>query len=72
MRRFAVAVLFALALQTPAFAHEVDEYVQAALISLERDHLDVRLRLVAGADVFSQVFARIDTNRDGSVSQAEK
>ena len=72
MRRFAVAVLFALTLQTPAFAHEVDEYVQAALISLERDHLDVRLRLVAGADVFSQVFARIDTNRDGSVSEAEK
>ncbi len=42
----------------PAFAHEVDEYVQAALISLERDHLDVQVRLVPGAEVFSQVFAR--------------
>jgi len=72
MRRLAVAVVFALALQTRAFAHEVDEYVQAALISLERDHLDVHLRLVAGADVFPQVFASIDTNRDGAVSEAEK
>jgi hypothetical protein len=72
MRRIAVAAVFALALQAPAFAHEVDEYVQAALISLERDHLDVQLRLVAGADVFSQVFASIDTDRDGAVSEAEK
>jgi hypothetical protein len=72
MRRIAVAVVFALALQPPAFAHEVDEYVQAALICLERDHLDVQLRLVAGADVFPQVFASIDTNRDGTVSAAEK
>ena len=59
-------------LNAPAFAHEVDEYVQAALISLERDHLDVQLRLVPGADVFSQVIARIDTNADGVISDAEK
>jgi hypothetical protein len=64
--------VWALALQAPAFAHEVDEYVQAALISLERDHLDVQLRLVPGADVFSQVFAGIDTNADGVVSDAER
>jgi hypothetical protein len=50
----------------------VDEYVQAALISLEREHLDVQLRLVPGADVFSQVFASIDTNTDGVASDAEK
>ena len=46
--------------------------MQAALISLERDHLDVQLRLVPGADVFSQVFASIDTNADGVVSDVEK
>jgi hypothetical protein len=70
MRRIAVGL--ALALSAPAFTHEVDEYVQATLISLERDHLDVQIRLVPGADVFSQVFAAIDTNADGVVSDAEK
>lgn len=75
MRRVAAivaALTSALAPQAPAFAHEVDEYVQAALISLDRDHLDVALRLVPGADVFSQVFTLIDTNADGVVSDAEK
>jgi hypothetical protein len=73
MRRImAAAVLGALALQAQAPAHEVDEYVQAALISIERDHLDVQLRLVPGADVFSQVFASIDTNADSVVSDAER
>lgn len=72
MRGIAIAVALALTLQAPAFAHEVDEYVQSALISLERDHLDVQIRLVPGADVFSQVFTRIDTNADGVVSDTEK
>jgi hypothetical protein len=72
MRKIAAAAVLALALQAPAFAHEVDEYVQAAMISLQRDHLDVQLRLVPGADVFSQVFANIDTNADGALSELEK
>ena len=71
MRATAIAAL-ALTAQTPAFAHEVDEYVQSALISLERDHLDVQIRLVPGADVFPQVFTGIDTNADGVLSDAEK
>jgi hypothetical protein len=72
-RRIAVLVTaVAATLSAPAFAHEVDEYVQAALVSLERDHLDVQLRLVPGAEVFSQVIAGIDTNADGVVSNAEK
>jgi len=72
MRGVAAAACLILAMQTSAFSHEVDEYVQAALISIERDHLDVQLRLVPGADVFSQVFAAIDTDGNGVVSDAEK
>lgn len=72
MRKITAALLITLALQPPAHAHEVDEYVQAALISIERDRLDVQLRLTPGAQVFPRVFASIDTNRDGSVSEAEK
>jgi hypothetical protein len=67
-----IAATLTLALHAPAFAHEVDEYVQAALIALEKDHLEIQLRLVPGADVFSQVFAAIDTNADGAVSPAEE
>ncbi len=72
MRATAIAAALTLTVQTPAFAHEVDEYVQSALISLERDHLDVQIRLLPGADVFPQVFAGIDTNADGVISDAEK
>jgi hypothetical protein len=72
MRAIAVAAVLACALQASAFAHEVDEYVQAALLSLERDRIDVQLRLVPGAEVFSQVFASIDANGDGVVSEAER
>ena len=72
MRKIAAALLIALALQPPAHAHEVDEYVQSALISVERDRIDVQLKMTPGAQVFSRVFASIDTNRDGTVSGAEK
>lgn len=56
----------------PAFAHELDEYVQSALISVEKDHLDLKMRLVPGVEVFPQVFANIDANQDGAVSKAEE
>lgn len=72
MRAIAIAIVLAQTLGTPAFAHEVDEYVQSALIALEKDHLDVQIRLVPGVDVFSRVFASIDTNADGILSDAEK
>lgn len=72
MRAALVTVILVLALHAPAYAHEVDEYVQAALISVEKDHLEVQLRLVPGSDVFSQVFAAIDTNADGALSDVEQ
>ncbi len=62
----------ALAPLAPVLAHEVDEYIQSTLISLEKDHLDVQMRLVPGVDVFPQVLAQIDRNRDGLISDAEK
>lgn len=71
----AVAVLagtLGAALHAPAFAHELDEYVQSALVSIENDHLDLQMRLVPGVEVFPQVFATIDSNQDGAVSKAEE
>lgn len=68
-----VAVIVAL-LVGPASAHRVDEYLQAALISLDtdKDHVEVFLRLTPGIAVSSTVLASIDTDGDGVISDAEK
>lgn len=55
-----------------SFAHRLDEYLQAALISVEKDHVQVSMRLVPGVAVFSSVLAGIDTNGDGVISRAEQ
>jgi hypothetical protein len=60
-----------LALPTLASAHILDEYEQATRIALARDHVTLKLRLTAGVEIASQVFALIDTNKDGQVSPAE-
>ena len=72
MRTALAGVTLAFVLLTSAPAHEVDEYVQAALISIERDRLDIQLRLVPGAAVFAKVVAAIDTDADGAISPAEQ
>jgi hypothetical protein len=60
-----------LALSTLASAHLLDEYEQATRIGLARDHVTLTLRMTAGVEVASRVFALIDTDRDGRVSPAE-
>lgn len=63
-----LAVLF---IAAPVFAHRLDEYLQAAILSVEKDHLEASLRLVPGVAVSSTVIASIDSNRDGIISSAE-
>jgi HupE / UreJ protein len=53
-------------------AHRLDEYLQATLIAVEKDRVDVSLRLIPGVAVSSAVIASIDTNGDGSLSSAEQ
>jgi HupE / UreJ protein len=53
-------------------AHRLDEYLQATLIAVEKDRVEVSLRLIPGVAVSSAVIASIDTNRDGSLSGAEQ
>jgi hypothetical protein len=72
IRRAVAAVALVLVLDSPAFGHALDEYVQATLISLERNHIDLKLRLEPGVDVFPKVFAAIDTDADGLVSDGEQ
>lgn len=55
----------------PVVAHRLDEYLQAALFSVHRDHVDVELDLTAGASVAPEVSASIDTDHDGRISKDE-
>ncbi len=66
-----VAVLWCW-LATPAVAHRLDEYLQATTIAVEKDRLVLQLRLTPGVAVAKQVLASIDTNADGTISDAEQ
>ena len=68
----AVAALVLALLPAPAFAHRLDEYLQATIFSIEPDHVDGSMRLVPGVAVFSRVVSGIDTNGDGTISGAEQ
>jgi len=73
IRRSAVAAFWATLIGAcPASAHRLDEYLQATVIDLGRDHVMLRLRLTPGVDVADRIIARIDTNRDGVLSVEEK
>jgi hypothetical protein len=54
-----------------AWAHRLDEYLQASRLSIDLDRVGLEVDLTAGAGVAPQVFAWIDTNRDGRISPVE-
>jgi hydrogenase/urease accessory protein HupE len=70
--RLALFGFLLLWLATPAFAHKLDEYLQAATIAVDTNHVALQLRLTPGVAVFRTVLAEIDTNRDGEISDAEQ
>jgi hypothetical protein len=55
----------------PAGAHRVDEYLQATRLSIDIERVDLEIDLTAGIAMASEIFAWIDTNRDGEISSAE-
>jgi hypothetical protein len=61
-----------LLLPASAFAHRLDEYLEATILSVGSGRVDGSMRLVAGVAVFSTVISGIDTNGDGTVSEAER
>ncbi|MGA3189650.1 MAG: hypothetical protein ABSF22_21295 [Bryobacteraceae bacterium] len=69
-KTLAAAVLLALA--TPAFAHRLDEYLQATILSVEKDRVQASLRLIPGVAVAPMVLWSIDTNGDGVISEGEQ
>jgi HupE / UreJ protein len=71
MRMRLIAALMLCTLAAPAFAHRLDEYLEATMLSVERDHVEGSMRLVPGVAVSERVIASIDANRDGVISKEE-
>src|SRR4051812_18170698 len=69
MKRWLICLCF---LPVTASAHVLDEYLQAAQLTLMPDGVRVELRLTPGVDVANRVFALIDANRDGHISLLEE
>ena len=64
-------IVILLALPVTLLAHRLDEYLQAARLSLALDRIVLRADLTPGVDVAPLIFARINTNRDGRISDRE-
>jgi hypothetical protein len=71
-RRLSVAAAILPLLGASASAHRLDEYLQATMISVEKDRVQAALRLTPGVAVSSFVLRGIDTNDDGVISPAER
>jgi hypothetical protein len=69
-RCFAVLVAL-LALPSAVFAHRLDEYLQATLVSIEPGGVRVQIILTPGVAVAEQVLGLIDRDRDGVISTNE-
>jgi hypothetical protein len=70
-KRLTVATAILLFLGASASAHRLDEYLQATIISVEKNRVQAAMRLIPGVAVSSFVLMSIDTNSDGVISQAE-
>jgi hypothetical protein len=55
-----------------ASAHRLDEYLQAARLEVEPDHVELELDLTPGVAVAPDVVGDIDCDRDGTFSPAER
>lgn len=54
-----------------AWAHRIDEYLQATILSLEANRVTASMRLIPGVLVAPAVIATIDSNHDGEFSKEE-
>jgi hypothetical protein len=63
--------LVLLALPSAAFAHRLDEYLQATIVAVEPAEVRLRINLTPGVAVAEEVLSRVDPDRDGVVTAAE-
>jgi hypothetical protein len=72
MRRLIAALVILLALPGIAGAHALNEYLQATILSVDKNRVQASMRLVPGSAVLPAVLAQIDLNKNGVVSKAEE
>jgi len=72
MRRMGVSALLALSLVGGAAAHRLDEYLQATLIGVTPDGIDVEIQLTPGVAMLPVLMAVIDQDGDGRISPEEE
>ena len=56
----------------PCSAHRLDEYLQATTISLDRNRIEVEMRLIPGVAVVPFVLKTLDRNGDRTISDSEQ
>jgi hypothetical protein len=66
-----VSALLALIMVGGAAAHRLDEYLQATLIGVTREGVDVEIQLTPGVAMLPLWMAAIDQDRDGRISPEE-
>ena len=74
MKKAIVVVIFSCllcAFGATASAHRIDEYLQAARLAIAPDRITLEMDLTPGVDVAPLIFALINTNHDGMISEAE-
>jgi len=67
-----VSALLALGLAGGAAAHRLDEYLQATLIGVTRDGIDLEIQLTPGVQMLPVWMSLIDQDRDGQISPEEE
>jgi hypothetical protein len=72
MKPILLAAAIILLAGTPALAHRLDEYLQGAIISVEKNRVDVQITLTPGVAVFPLLLADIDTDGNGVISAVEQ
>ena len=68
---FAATAAFLLAISASPSAHRLDEYLQAARVSLERTRVALEIDLTPGASVADGIIALIDRDGDNRISPLE-
>ena len=72
MKTTLAAAAALLSITMSARAHRLDEYLQATLISVEKDRVELQVRLTPGVAVLPIVLASIDRDADGVISDSEQ
>jgi hydrogenase/urease accessory protein HupE len=71
-RILALCAVIVLSVAAPAFAHRLDEYLQATTFLVEEDHVELQMRLTPGVEVFDRVLAAINATGDSVISEPEQ